>query len=228
MLFRSDEENCGDEELFKICVDKDIKREMTFPFAKSVSINRVKHSSTHTSKTARHLTTKRFLPIDDSFEDHMHNNPYEASQTLMGGDTFTRQENLHIEPKPSSGNGILNPPIIIEPSSEACDSIYNNQQSSHPNNSNELLPCNDGNSYLNKTPTNFKIEPFHFRIEKNKTAFKLKYDVEETIGKGSFGEVKRIKEKNTGSYKALKTISKSHCQTTDNYADEIQIIKKLV
>lgn len=79
-----------------------------------------------------------------------------------------------------------------------------------------------------KTPTNFKIEPLHFRTERRKNAFEERYIIEDTIGKGTFGEVKRIQDKDTGLYKSLKIISKANCQMTDHFADEIEIIKKLV
>jgi len=77
-------------------------------------------------------------------------------------------------------------------------------------------------------PTNFKIEPAHFRKECTKESFICRYSAGETIGKGSFGVVKKIQDLETGIYRAVKIISKENCQRTDNFADEIEIIKKLV
>ncbi len=79
-----------------------------------------------------------------------------------------------------------------------------------------------------RCPTNFKIEPLHFRGERKKESLANRYVVEDIIGRGSFGEVKRIRDKVTGLYRALKVINKDNCQKTDSFADEIEIIKKLV
>lgn len=81
-------------------------------------------------------------------------------------------------------------------------------------------------SYM-KCPTNFKIEPRHFRTEKKKETLNDRYTIEEVIGKGKFGEVKRIRDKSTKLHRALKIINKANCQETDNLVDEIEIIKSL-
>lgn len=81
---------------------------------------------------------------------------------------------------------------------------------------------------LKKMVTNFKVEPSNFRCEQKKETLASRYDIEGTIGQGSFGEVKRIKEKGTGQIGAIKIIGKANCQQTDTFADEIEIIKKLV
>ena len=79
-----------------------------------------------------------------------------------------------------------------------------------------------------RCPTNFKIEPLHFRGEREVESLESKYLIEGVIGKGSFGEVKKIKDKDNNQYRALKIIHKANCQKTDDFADEIEIIKKLV
>ena len=81
---------------------------------------------------------------------------------------------------------------------------------------------------LKKMVTNFKVEPSHFRCEQKKETLTERYVIEGTIGQGSFGEVKKIKEKGTGQIRAIKIIGKANCQQTDTFADEIEIIKKLV
>jgi len=83
-------------------------------------------------------------------------------------------------------------------------------------------------SSIVRLPTNFKVEPLHFRCERKKASLEDKYLILEVIGRGNFGEVKKIKDKITGLYRALKVIHKNNCQKTDNFADEIEIIKKLV
>ena len=76
--------------------------------------------------------------------------------------------------------------------------------------------------------TNFKIEPQYFRGERNIESLEDRYIIEDIIGKGGFGEVKRIKDKTNNTFRALKIINKKSCQMTDDFADEIEIIKKLV
>eukprot|EP00826_Nyctotherus_ovalis_P009416 TRINITY_DN12485_c0_g5_i1.p1 TRINITY_DN12485_c0_g5~~TRINITY_DN12485_c0_g5_i1.p1 ORF type:complete len:216 (+),score=38.62 TRINITY_DN12485_c0_g5_i1:119-766(+) len=80
---------------------------------------------------------------------------------------------------------------------------------------------------LQRGPTNFKIEPVHFRKECTKESFMCRYSSGDIIGSGSFGVVKKIEDLETGVYRAVKIISKDNCQHTDNFADEIEIIKKL-
>ena len=76
--------------------------------------------------------------------------------------------------------------------------------------------------------TNFKVEPGCFRGEKSRDLMNDTYEIGDVIGVGSYGEVRRIRSKTTGVIKALKIIEKINCQMTDNFADEIEIIKKLV
>ncbi len=73
----------------------------------------------------------------------------------------------------------------------------------------------------------FKVEPAAFRRE-NEDFLEEKYLVMEFIDKGTFGAVRKISEFATGSIRALKTINKEMCQMTNNYTDEIEILKKLV
>lgn len=77
-------------------------------------------------------------------------------------------------------------------------------------------------------PTNFKIEALHFREEKSKESLHDKYVVEDIVGQGSFGQVRKIRDRTTGEHRAIKIIRKSDCKMTDNYVDEIEIFKKMV
>lgn len=71
------------------------------------------------------------------------------------------------------------------------------------------------------------LEASRFRLEQ-KTSIWDKYDVVKTLGKGTFGEVRMIKNKHTKARRAVKTISKAHCEAAKNYLEEISILKHLV
>lgn len=72
-----------------------------------------------------------------------------------------------------------------------------------------------------------KVAPSHFRCEK---AGKLedRYQILSLIGKGGYGEVKKIRDIETNEIRALKIMLKSHSQMTKNFSDEIRILQKLV
>lgn len=55
-----------------------------------------------------------------------------------------------------------------------------------------------------------------------------KYEVVQNLGKGAFGEVQLIRNKETKAKRALKSINKSNCQAPDSILEEIEILKKLV
>ena len=71
------------------------------------------------------------------------------------------------------------------------------------------------------------VDLSRFRLER-KSSVEDKYVVLNALGKGSFGEVKLVMDKKTSSKRALKVISKDTCMPSKNYADEIEILKKLV
>ena len=79
-----------------------------------------------------------------------------------------------------------------------------------------------------KCQTNFKVEPIHFRVQKDIAVLSDKYIIQGTIGKGSFGEVRKIKDRETKNVRALKIISKENYKETDNFLEEIKIIQSLV
>ncbi len=78
-----------------------------------------------------------------------------------------------------------------------------------------------------KLSLNFKPMPAQFRCE-NKNKLEERYDVLEMVGKGGFGEIRKIKDKNTGTIRALKIMQKSRCQAAKEFSDEIQILQRLV
>jgi hypothetical protein len=55
-----------------------------------------------------------------------------------------------------------------------------------------------------------------------------KYEIIELVGKGTYGEVKKVRHKTTKSIYALKIIRKSMCTHASDLLNEIEILKKLV
>ena len=54
------------------------------------------------------------------------------------------------------------------------------------------------------------------------------YDTMEVIGRGSYGEVRKVKCKRTGCTRVMKKILKQKGSEDDKVLDEIQILRKLV
>ena len=68
----------------------------------------------------------------------------------------------------------------------------------------------------------------NFRGEKRGTV-EERYQLLGTIGRGAFGEVKKIKDRTTGETRALKVCPKSHGQVAkEDIGDEIAILQQLV
>ena len=72
-----------------------------------------------------------------------------------------------------------------------------------------------------------KLNAGCFRRE-NIRAMEEKYEVLNVIGKGAHGEVKMIKDRNTGDVLAAKIIPKAVDQMIHNFEEEIKILQKLV
>jgi len=66
-------------------------------------------------------------------------------------------------------------------------------------------------------------------VHEQKGKIKQKYRILETLGKGSYGEVKKIQYRATGEYRAMKIIRKEDVgqQYVDSLLNEIDILKKL-
>jgi len=71
------------------------------------------------------------------------------------------------------------------------------------------------------------LEASRFILEQKKSMWD-KYEVISNLGKGSFGEVLLIRNKDTKVQRALKIVSKSKCKTMDSFIEEIKILKELV
>ncbi len=66
-----------------------------------------------------------------------------------------------------------------------------------------------------------------FRTEKT-ISLSDKYEKLELIGKGSFGEVRKVLEKESGKIRVMKCMLKGRCQKSELVVDEIEILKQLV
>ena len=73
----------------------------------------------------------------------------------------------------------------------------------------------------------FGLPPSYFRRE-NKSGMEEKYEILGSVGKGAYGEVKKVKERQSGQIRAVKIMPKATCQMTSNSADEIKILQSLV
>lgn len=78
-----------------------------------------------------------------------------------------------------------------------------------------------------KRASNLKVNPRCFRVEKSGKV-EDNYEMLEVIGKGGYGEVRKIRDLRTKEIKAVKVIAKNRCQTTSSFSDEISILQELV
>jgi len=72
-----------------------------------------------------------------------------------------------------------------------------------------------------------KVKPGNFRVECTSRISDI-YQPLQLIGKDSYGEIRKVRNKYTNAIRAVKIISKSKCQMTKNFADEISILQELV
>lgn len=70
------------------------------------------------------------------------------------------------------------------------------------------------------------LTPESFRGEQKRMA--ERYEVLEVIGKGGFGEVRRIRDKSTNQIRCIKKLSKSQCSNEIEFSEEIKILQRLV
>ena len=71
------------------------------------------------------------------------------------------------------------------------------------------------------------VDPSRFRLER-KCSIEEKYEILYQLGKGTFGEVKRVRDKKSMISRAVKVISKENCKLPENYMEEFEILKQLV
>ncbi len=78
-----------------------------------------------------------------------------------------------------------------------------------------------------REPVHLKVAPCHFRVEKT-GKIDDQYQTLSVIGKGGYGEVRKVRNRYTNEIRAVKVIAKSKCQMTEKFSDEINILQKLV
>eukprot|EP00826_Nyctotherus_ovalis_P024727 TRINITY_DN1908_c0_g1_i16.p1 TRINITY_DN1908_c0_g1~~TRINITY_DN1908_c0_g1_i16.p1 ORF type:complete len:269 (+),score=71.50 TRINITY_DN1908_c0_g1_i16:185-991(+) len=71
-----------------------------------------------------------------------------------------------------------------------------------------------------------KVKPSNFRVERTGRISDTYLSLE-LIGKGAYGEIRKVMNRFTDEIRAVKVISKSKCQKTENFADEITILRQL-
>jgi len=71
------------------------------------------------------------------------------------------------------------------------------------------------------------VDPSNFRVE-SKCPLEEKYEILYMIGKGTFGEVKKIRDRDTKIERAVKIVKKEKCKVSSSLIEEIEILKKLV
>ena len=78
-----------------------------------------------------------------------------------------------------------------------------------------------------KEPNNLKVSPSVFRVEKS-GRFDDNYENMGVIGKGGYGEVRKVRRILTNEIRAVKVISRLRYQKSASFSDEIQILRKIV
>lgn len=96
--------------------------------------------------------------------------------------------------------------------------------SSRPNSLGNVPAAHTVKNYIRQS---IVLEASRFRLEQRNSIWD-KYEVVKTLGKGAFGEVRMIQNLHTKARRALKTISKTNCEASKNFLEEIEILKQLV
>ena len=78
-----------------------------------------------------------------------------------------------------------------------------------------------------KQTVNLSVDPSKFRLEQ-KCLIEDKYEMLYLMGKGAYGEVKKIRDKETNALRAVKIVNKDKCNVSENFMEEIDILKRLV
>jgi hypothetical protein len=86
--------------------------------------------------------------------------------------------------------------------------------------------CRSNDSLPKISSLKFNITPANFRSEK--TSLEARYEILEMIGKGKFGEIRKIKDKINNELRALKIIPKFKFEKPEEFSQEICILQKLV
>jgi serine/threonine protein kinase len=72
-----------------------------------------------------------------------------------------------------------------------------------------------------------QLGPHLFRLEQTGSIYD-KYEYVSALGRGMYGEVFKMRHKETKELRAVKIISKSLCSLTSNVLNEVDVLKRLV
>lgn len=94
-------------------------------------------------------------------------------------------------------------------------------------------PISDGKLKVAEEPMEFKTSPslpFDPRnfIRENKGDIYDQYEFITVLGKGAYGEVRKVKSKKNGGMFAVKVLGKNNCVVKDSLIQEIEILKNIV
>ena len=148
--------------------------------------------------------------------------------------SLTKQEEDKMKPvlksKPKKRNGVApsalinRPPSIAELVSEMDGKIIANNDKEETN---KKISVQSSEGLSQRKTLKFNIGLQDFRRE-NTGSIEEHYNMLQVIGKGGFGIVRLIEHKLTKERRVVKVMLKSNCQMTENFADEITILQKLV
>lgn len=78
-----------------------------------------------------------------------------------------------------------------------------------------------------RTSTNLKVAPCFFRGERS-GKIEDHYQTLDSIGKGGYGVVNKVRNIMTNEIRAVKVIAKCKCQMSSSFSDEIRILQHIV
>jgi hypothetical protein len=74
---------------------------------------------------------------------------------------------------------------------------------------------------------NLKVAPWYFRVERS-GKIEDHYQTIDSIGKGGYGVVNKVRNIITSEIRAVKMIAKCKCQMSSSFSDEIRILQHIV
>ena len=80
---------------------------------------------------------------------------------------------------------------------------------------------------LLKPSESLKINPSNYRVEKTGKVNEI-YQSLELVGKGGYGEIRKVRNRITNEIRAVKIIAKDQAQMIEFFSEEINILKQLV
>ncbi len=165
---------------------------------------------------ATHNTIKKGKPKSTTPSQRASPGHLTITAQLVEG-TQTRQEIENEKEKEKGGTSVGQPGFLQD-----LDHMLT------PNNEDRLAHRTaSGDVSVLKSGKQLSVAPVNFRGERT-GAFETRYQIINGISAGSYGEVKKVRDRDTNAIRALKIISKSNCLGSRNLSDEIRILQKLV